>query len=189
MKKILGEAVLLTGGASRRMGRDKAGLVVDGQPLVERLVAQFQSIGWGITVLGRTPVAGASFIEDSDDYAGPLSCLRRFVPSQKFVFVASCDLVCFNPALVLRFREAIGDYDAVMPTLDGFDQTLCALYHSRALDALGREESTTRVRDWIANLHVLRLGISELAELGVDRKWVQSANTPEEFQKLLLSEG
>lgn len=178
---MLIEAVLLTGGASRRMGEDKASLMVDGVPVAERLIRELPSA----TVLGRSPVLGASFVEDLEQFAGPLSCLRRFVPRAELVFVLSCDVVLFRSAVVSAFGSVLGDFDAVMPVFEGFDQPLCGLYRATAFEVLRENRDLVRVRDWTALLRVKRMDATELETLGISPPWVQSANTPEDFQRLL----
>lgn len=178
---MLIESVLLTGGASRRMGEDKASLRVDGVPVAERLAGELPEV----TVLGRTPVAGAAFLEDAEEYAGPLACLRRFVPRAERVFVLSCDVILFRSLVVSAFGAVLGDDDAVMPVWEGFDQPLCGLYRASAFEALREHPGLVRVRDWTALLRVKRLDAAELEALGVSPLWVQSANTPEDFQRLL----
>ena len=178
---MLIESVLLTGGASRRMGVDKASILVDGIPNAERLIGELPSV----TVLGRTPVSGAAFLKDSEGYAGPLACLRRFVPEADLVFVLSCDAVLFRSAVVTAFASILGNDDAVFPVMDGFDQPLCGLYRANALEALRKNPDLSKVRDWAALLKVRRLDTDDLEALGVSPHWVQSANTPDELQQLL----
>ena len=89
------EAVVLTGGESRRMGFDKASIAIDGVPQADRIVRQFLAAGLPVTVLGRQPINGAAFLPDEEMFGGPIAALTRFVPSAEFVFVSSCDLrVC-----------------------------------------------------------------------------------------------
>lgn len=178
---MLIESVLLTGGASRRMGEEKASMRVDGVPIAERLAGELPTV----TVLGRSPVAGAEFLEDAEEYAGPLACLRRFVPRAERVFVLSCDVVLFRSSLVYAFGSVMGDDDAVLPVWDGFDQPLCGLYRASAFEALREHPDLARVRDWTAMLRVKRLDGDALEAMGISPLWVQSANTPEDFQRLL----
>src|SRR5580692_6938300 len=94
------EAVVLTGGRGRRMGDDKARIVIDGVPMGLRLVRSLLSLEIPVTVLGREPIEGAAFVPDADAYAGPLAALEIFVPSHQHVFIASCDLPRFDSRLV-----------------------------------------------------------------------------------------
>ena len=90
------EAILLTGGASRRMGVDKAALTVGGMPLGEKIARELAKTCDRVTVLGKHPIPGLEFLADEGDYEGPLLALSRFKPTRQHVFVASCDLPLFD---------------------------------------------------------------------------------------------
>ena len=182
------EAVILTGGASRRMGVDKASLVVDGKRLVERLIQDLVSIDCPVTVLGREPEPGARFLADSVEYAGPLTSLRNFESSREFVFVLSCDVVRFSVETVVKFLEEIGNYDAVVPVVDGFEQPLCALYSDRTFQALHANSEMVRMKDWNALLNTRKLFEDDLLTLGIHPLSVQGANTLEDFHRLVAAE-
>lgn len=181
---MLVESVLLTGGASQRMGTDKASLTVDGVPIAKRLLGELPSA----TVLGRTQLPGAAFLEDTEEFAGPLACLRRFVPQAERVFVLSCDVVLFRSAVVAIFNSVLGEADAVMPVWEGFDQPLCGLYRASAFATLRDHPHLVRVQDWTALLQVKRLDEDALTALRISPLWVQSANTPVDFQRLMSAE-
>jgi molybdopterin-guanine dinucleotide biosynthesis protein A len=178
------EAVLLTGGASRRMGRDKATLLVEGTPQAERLLAALKSIGQPVTVLGRQALEGAAFLSDEEEFGGPLSALARFVPSEERVFVLSCDLPLFDPRTVEGLRSHLGDADAAVPILDGWRQPLCALYRARSFSRLPGllAEGRRSLMAWLDRIDVVEV---EPAKLGVDPICLRSANTPEELESLL----
>lgn len=176
-------AVLLTGGASRRMGTDKAKLQIGGRPLAEVLAGRLRGAGWEPTVLGRTELPGYAFVADEEEFAGPVAALARFKPRSEFVFVLSCDVVRFDAAVPGLFLSALGEHQAVIPELDGRLQPLCALYRRSAWDAFAAG-SVRRVFDWVDRLDVRVLDESALAGLGVSVAWLTGVNTPEELRSL-----
>lgn len=182
------DAVILTGGASRRMGIDKSSLVVDGMRLIERLIQDLLSIDCPVTILGREQETGAEFVADSVEYAGPLASLRNFVPTNNFTFVLSCDIVRFSVETVMKFREVIGGHDAVIPVIDGFEQPLCALYSDHAFQVLRANPQLVRMKDWTALLDARSMSESDLELLGIRPLSIQGANTPEEFHRLVTAE-
>ena len=101
------EAVLLTGGASRRMGEDKAALLVDGEPLGHRTARVLAEAGYPVTVLGAEPLEGHGFQRDASPHEGPLTALRRFKPTAEAVFVAACDMPVFDSRLVSAWPGAL----------------------------------------------------------------------------------
>jgi molybdopterin-guanine dinucleotide biosynthesis protein A len=165
MRRAELEAVLLTGGASRRMGKDKASLTIDGEPLGLRIAKLLATRAERVTVLGRTPIAGFEFLCDDSEFAGPLVALSRFRPSCEFVFVASCDLVRFEPELIDELLDRLGDRQAAIPVLGGRDQPLCALYAASALDLLASlvASGETRIMTWISNIDAVKIAADELS--------------------------
>jgi molybdopterin-guanine dinucleotide biosynthesis protein A len=179
------EGVLLTGGASRRMGSDKASLMVAGDRLDERTARELTSVCVRVTVLGRHPVEGYAFVPDAQEYAGPLSALARFQPSSDLVFVASCDLPAFDRTVVEDLANWIGDRQAAIPIQEGREQPLCALYRKAALVRLREmaEHGERRIMAWVSALQVVRVEESNLRNpLGI-----ANANTPEEVDEILRS--
>ncbi len=180
------EAVILTGGESRRMGRDKATLPIDGKAQAQRIVDALLAEGIASTTLGREPTVGAAFIADQEEFSGPIAALSRFEPREEMVFVASCDLPRFDPRLV-RLLEDCFEVDACVPVSDGFRQPLCALYGKSAfaeLAAMAREGLRCPTK-WLDRIRVRLLSEEELISLGGNPNWTRGANTPEELARLI----
>lgn len=182
------EVVILTGGASRRMGFDKSSLMIDGTRLVEKLIQECASLDCPITVLGRFPEPGAAFLADKLDYSGPLANLRAFIPSKDFIFVLSCDIVLFNACTITELRDSIFAYEAVIPVLEGFDQPLCAMYAKQAFGILTANENIIRVKDWTSLLRVKRIEEDGLHSMGIQPISIIGANTMEAFQRLISAD-
>jgi molybdopterin-guanine dinucleotide biosynthesis protein A len=178
MKSV--EAVLLTGGASSRMGLDKASIEVDGQPLGARIAAELAKRAAKVTILGREPIEPYAFQIDEDPLQGPLAALGRFKPSHEFVFVASCDLPRFRAEVVDDLAALIGDLDAAIPVLLGRAQPLCALYRARAFTSARKlsREGERRVMAWIRGLEVVEASAFPSLEA------CANVNTPEELNQL-----
>lgn len=179
-----GQAILLTGGASRRMGTDKSKILVDGVPSSERILRLLAEDGWDPIVLGREPVASFPFQEDRTEFGGPLTALREFVPQQERVFVASCDLFRFESVVASTLDLLLGARDASVPRVRGRLQPLCAVYSNRAFDLLHSEGALMRVMDWLALLDVVVADEAVLAAYGISPEWVLGVNTPDELNAL-----
>ena len=146
------------------MGSDKACLLLEGQPLGERIAKRLATRAQPVTVLGRQPIAGFEFLQDSTEYSGPLSALSRFTPTCEYVFIASCDLVRFEAEIIDELLGRICNRDVALPVLNGREQPLCALYRSSALEAVGKLVVTgeTRMMAWISRLGVVRIDATDL---------------------------
>lgn len=178
------EAVMLTGGQSRRMGQDKAKLAIGGVAQAARIVRQLADAGIRVTVLGQEPIEGAEFQRDQAEFAGPIAALSAFVPRAAYVFVTSCDLPLFNVRLVACLQERIGSADACAPEVDGFRQPLCALYSANAFDKLAALEDQCAM-GWLNALNTVIVPESELIQAGIKPAAARGANTPEELAQAL----
>ncbi len=180
------EGVLLTGGASRRMGADKARLMVDGEPLAERIARSLAEHCSRVTVLGREPLDGCDFLEDQEEFAGPLIALSRFAPTADAVFVVSCDLPRFDGRLV-PFLDSLRDgWQAVVPQADAHLQPLCAVYSAEAWTHLNHtvEEGKRSLMAWLERLRYRTVDPEEIADAGIDPLAIRGANSPEEWARL-----
>lgn len=183
------EGVLLTGGASRRMGTDKSVLLIEGETIAGRIARGLSQSCEQVTVLGRSPLAGYGFLEDQAEFAGPLIALSRFVPSCDAVFVASCDLPRFDGRLAGAFADRLNGWDAILPLVDQHLQPLCALYAATSWHELQQtvESGQRSLMAWIDRLQILALSPEDLAETGIDFRTVLGANSPEDWNRLLNS--
>lgn len=181
------EGIVLTGGASRRMGEDKASLLVDGEPLGARVAREISRFAAPVTVLGQFPIEGYEFKPDSELHRGPLNALAAYRPSTKAVFVASCDLPLFDGRLIPVLVQLMGRADAAVPFVDGFRQPLCALYRASAFGILAELMRTPDVcpMDWLNALSVRNVPGEELAQHRVSPDVTRGANTREELSRLL----
>ncbi|HUD72703.1 MAG TPA: molybdenum cofactor guanylyltransferase [Dongiaceae bacterium] len=139
--------LVFAGGASTRMGSDKALLVVGGTTLVARAVATVRAAGGDPLVLTppRPPaaIAGARQLDESDGAGpgGPLPALRRGLaacgPGATAVALA-CDLPLVPPALLRDLAAQPGTWDAAVPRAGGVLQVMAAAYRGGCLGAIDR---------------------------------------------------
>ena len=134
-------AVILAGGMSRRLGRNKALEPFQGEPLIQRVIARMRQVGESLIVVVNDPERAAELDlpEDVttavDRYPGMGSLggiLTGLVtaPTEWATFCA-CDMPFLNPQLyqlLLSFRDG---YDSVVPVVDGRPEPTHAVY-SRA---------------------------------------------------------
>lgn len=176
------EAVLLTGGESKRMGADKASLMAHG------VVSSFASLGVPVTVLGREPLEGLPFLRDESAFAGPATALSKFVPTADIVFVCSCDLALFRHECVSAIVASIGDKEAAIPVVAGREQYLCAAYRSSVFAEWRHQVESDGLRSMRELVRVLDtnfLDETALVTAGVEPEWVLGVNTPDELRKAL----
>jgi molybdopterin-guanine dinucleotide biosynthesis protein A/rhodanese-related sulfurtransferase len=124
---------VLTGGASRRFGRDKAVEPIDSIPMARRVLEALTAAGArSILTVGGPDRGFAVHLPDRYPAAGPLGgVLTAFEhTSAKVVFVAACDLPYLNAETVravLSGLEGADDVDAAVARTDHLEP-LCAAY-------------------------------------------------------------
>jgi molybdopterin-guanine dinucleotide biosynthesis protein A len=134
-------AVILAGGMSRRLGRNKALEPFQGEPLIRRVIARMRQVGESLIVVVNDPERAAELDlpEDVatavDRYPGMGSLggiLTGLVtaPTEWSTFCA-CDMPFLNPQLYQLLLSLRDGYDAVVPVVDGRPEPTHAVY-SRA---------------------------------------------------------
>ncbi|HEY8216500.1 MAG TPA: molybdenum cofactor guanylyltransferase [Acidimicrobiia bacterium] len=130
--------LLLTGGSSRRLGVDKATLLVDGERLVDRVARALTDVVAPVLEVGP---GHSSFpaVREQPPGAGPLAALVAGADALLVdgaptpVVVLAVDL----PFVDARFVDWLAMHrapESVVPVVDGMPQPLCARY---SVDALG----------------------------------------------------
>src|SRR6202011_1924317 len=123
--------VILAGGLSRRMGRDKASLPAGDGTLIEHLARRLAPVVDETIVAGgpgRPTLPGVRMIEDRYPGLGPLAGIHAGLAAASFphVWVVGCDLPDADPALADLFLGLADGYDAVVPRIDAEPQGVCA---------------------------------------------------------------
>lgn len=126
---ILG--VILAGGASTRMGKDKALVEVNGVPMIHYVAAALASACDRIAVAGHPDPPGPwEVIADRGErFRGPLAGLAAASEAHphEALMVVGVDQPWLAAATVRQVCARLGERPAV-PVEDGFRQALCAAY-------------------------------------------------------------
>jgi molybdenum cofactor guanylyltransferase len=136
MAKQSFDAVLLAGGKSTRMGADKAGILIQGQPLWRRQLATLRALGPDeIFISGREagPYAeeGLEIIKDSHADRGPLAGLEAslFRTMKPYLVVLAIDLPEMRADFLARLVElAISRGRSIVPQDGESFEPLAAVY-------------------------------------------------------------
>jgi len=140
----LSGAVLL-GGASSRMGRDKAALAVAGVAGATRIALALDALCDEVLLVGGTPPADAKGRAVADP-EGPRCALRGLVAALEAargerVLVVATDLPLVTDAFLRGLVTVAGaDADAVVPRPVPKAQPLCAVYHRLPVLARARKQ-------------------------------------------------
>lgn len=127
-------AVLLAGGRSRRMGRDKAFLEIAGEPLWSRQVAKLEQVAGEVLVSVHDAFSPIETIHrkvfDSPGEQGPLAGLTGAIraASHPHVLVLAVDLPAMTPAYLRMLISRITSGCGVAPRTEGYFQGTAAIY-------------------------------------------------------------
>jgi molybdopterin-guanine dinucleotide biosynthesis protein A len=133
-------AIILVGGDSRRMGRDKATLPFSGTTLMQAVVATMQQL-FPVTLVSVRQIRPEIYLPqvcDTQADGGPLvglvSTLNRV--TTPWAFVVACDMPFISTALVEQLAGHRAQQQAVVPVVHGQLQPLAAFYSTGCIPLL-----------------------------------------------------
>ena len=189
---VLRAVLVLAGGGSSRMGRDKATLPFAGEPLLARVlrrvtlpgVPQFVALG------PRQQVdmpAGVRVFRDADERGGPLSALAASLAAvpDGLVAVVAGDLPFASAAVLQRLAALAAAYgcEAAVPVVTGHAQVLHAVYRASLAPAFSEAVAAGQhsLRRVVAERRTLWVPRQALADLDPQCRFAIAVNTPEEL--------
>jgi molybdopterin-guanine dinucleotide biosynthesis protein A len=192
------EGFILVGGASSRMGTDKARLSLGGEQFVERIASALLSITERVSVVGDKNLSAQwnwPNVPDVHANWGALGGLHAALSATRarWAAIVACDLPFVNGELFVRLASLRQDYDAVVPLQpDNRKQPLCALYRAAACTELAGQMIAVGERRPRALLDQVRtrfVAPEELADLSGSQEFFSNINTPEDYARALALGG
>jgi molybdopterin-guanine dinucleotide biosynthesis protein A len=180
MAALLG--AVLCGGASTRMGVDKATLEVDGVPMASLVVDVLVAAGCSpVVAIGGDSAAlrrhGIDCIEDEFPGEGPLGGVLTALSLAAPAVIVACDLPYIRAATVEALLAALAGHDAAIARTDRA-HPLCAVWSSAAAPLL--------MSRFLAGERSMHRAIE-----GLDVAWVEASehdlrnvNTPADLHSL-----
>ena len=195
--------IILAGGLSRRLGRDKAVEPINGQPLIGRVMDALSRITDELVVVVNTPQRGqelplpdsAVAAVDIHPNAGSLGGIFTGLSaaSNQWGIVAACDMPFLNLNLLshlLSFRES---HDAVVPVLDHRPEPTHAAYSKVCLSAIEArlEAGDMKIARFFDDVRVKYVSQRQVEEIDPGRLSFFNVNTEEDLTRacLLAAEG
>jgi len=177
--------IILNGGESTRLGRDKAALVIDGRTLLEHAVEKLARCFDEILLVGRPDAfpdhpAITQAIPDIIPDAGPLGGIYTglLAMSRPYGLFVACDMPCLDARVIRRQVEVLraSNVDAVVPCWNGYREPLHAIYSRACLLAVRRRLASGdyRIRGFFDEVRVLLWNV--LAE-GISTRPFTNVNT------------
>lgn len=143
---------VLVGGASSRMGEDKALKRLAGKPLVSHVVEALQPLSDDIFLVGKgagdTRYNGLPFQRDRHNRRASLVGVYSALVAAKerYCLVVPCDMPFIEPGLARLMASFADGFDAVVPEGPTGWEPLFALYSKSCLDLIARRISEERLK-------------------------------------------
>jgi molybdopterin-guanine dinucleotide biosynthesis protein A len=196
-------AIILCGGKSSRMGRDKATLPFGPEQMLQRVV---RLIGEAVDPQNVVVVAapgqalpplpdGVTVARDSHESRGPLEGLatgfRALGDRVDAVYASGCDVPLLAPAFVDQMFNSLGDHDIVVPCEDQYYHPLAAVYRPCVLakieGLLAAEQ--LRPRFLFDVVRTRQIQVADLREVDPQLSSLKNLNSPEDYSDALATAG
>jgi molybdenum cofactor guanylyltransferase len=184
--------VLLAGGKSLRMGRDKQHLVVGEQTLLQRGLTVLRSIFQEVLVViaqDSSPLnIDARVVRDLVPHCGSLGGLYTGLmqADTPCIFVAACDMPFLNQAVITQFTDQRATADIVMAKLADRLHPMHALYGKGCLPALEERirARQLKIQDLLSQPSIRVRYITEADLQSIDPSWrsFHNVNTPADLE-------
>jgi molybdopterin-guanine dinucleotide biosynthesis protein A len=184
--------VILVGGKSTRMGRDKAMLPLYGTILFDKVLDTLRSGLQRIILVGDHPERFEGYglkiypdIFPGSSLGGLYTGLSR--AETPYIFASACDLPFASPS-ILRLILSLGKgFDAVVPLNGEYPEPLFALYHKNCLEPMKKllDARNYRIYDCYPHVRIRYVTQEELASAGGTGRAFLNVNTIKEYEAIL----
>ncbi len=188
--------VILAGGKSRRMGRDKATLRVGSSYLIEyplKVLSRHFKTVMVVTnaLLSRQLKAilpsSIQIFEDIFPDHGALGGIYTalFQSKTPYIFVTACDMPFIEDELVSLMSNKIGNYDIIIPLGSKGYETLHAIYHRSLLPIIQHHlnKNNNKIKEIFPYSKVLSIPPNVIGQYGNEDKMFRNINTITELNE------
>lgn len=182
--------VILAGGDSRRMGRNKALLKLDNRPLIATIADCLRQIAEEVIIAANDTELYAPFadrtVADVIPGVGTLGGIHSGLSAARnpLAIVVGCDMPFLNPAVLIWFAGAVGEADLAILKKDDHFEPLHAVYRKSCLPAI---EALIRCGERCAyRLHeqvtVRYVAPNEISHIDPELASFRNINTPAQWR-------
>lgn len=138
-------AIVLAGGGSTRMGKNKALLQLGKKTMIERIVDTLRPLFSEIILVTNHPeeyhflkdiiyIKDEKILEERNSLIGIYSGL--LAANNPYAFVVPCDMPLLNQGLIKYMIDKLGDEDVFIPLIEGHYQPLHAIYSKGCIEPI-----------------------------------------------------
>jgi molybdenum cofactor guanylyltransferase len=189
-------AIVLCGGRSRRMGRDKASLPFGSETLLARVARLVGEVAADVVLVareGQELPEGFEAVRDPAEGLGPLAGIAVGLGAVRGdrALVVACDMPLLRAGLARRLFELSEGVEACVPVVGGYPVPTCAVYarsaamHARELLARGER----RPRAFLEGLRARYVAEGELRDVDPELLSFLDCDDEESYRKALRAAG
>lgn len=187
-------AIVLVGGEARRAnGMEKYFFRFEGKTFIERLVDSLLPAVDEIVLVAKNAdqcerfshLDGVRCVSDRKKGIGPIGGIHAGVLASRgdILFVCACDMPCVNTGVVEELFDALGDYDAVIPSWDPeMLEPLHAVYRKEPLMHYLEDHASLSLRDMVKSLNSRLLPVERLRPADPDLITFTNINKLEDLE-------
>lgn len=184
--------VILAGGLSSRYGKDKAFLMINGTPLIERTAEKMKKIFQEVILISnekkRLSYLGLPVFEDIKKGLGPLGGIYTGLlsMSNEMGFFIACDMPFIDEGLVRYMTDIRDNYWAVVPSVGNEIEPLHAVYSKSCLSAIENliKANTYQVRLFYGHINIKYVKEDEIKKFTSPEQVFLNINTPDEYSRI-----
>ena len=182
-------AIIMAGGDSSRMGTDKANVMLDGQTLLQSVIATMRQLFPQVVVSVRQPRAdvGLPQVCDEQPDGGPLAGLVASLGqiNTPWAFMVACDMPFVVPEVVELLAGYRARHQAVVPVVHGHPQPLAAFYAASCLEPLRASLATRQkgLRGALQQLDVRYVDEAEMLAVDPQLRSFFDLDTPQDVER------
>ncbi|MGD8385826.1 MAG: molybdenum cofactor guanylyltransferase [Desulfobacteraceae bacterium] len=182
--------VVLAGGRSRRYGKNKALVTLEGVSLIERVCRVLKLVADPVILSTNDPelfqFLGLPTVRDIIPGLGPLSGIHAglsVMPGEAALFVA-CDMPNLNAELIRFMAASRKDADAVVPRVAGLPEPLHAIYGKTCLGPVSRaiKNGEHRIVSFFPDIRIKYIEENQIRRFDPNLDVFANINRPEELQ-------
>ena len=184
--------IILAGGASRRMGHDKALLKLNGRPLIQYVAELLDSISAELLIVGdheeRYKRFGYPVVEDYFRGIGPLGGLHAGLraASHDLVLAVGCDMPFLNTDLLCAFAHWADGFDgAILRHPNGkYLEPLHAVYRRTCVSRLEENilSGERKMSVFLSHIHMQYITPMQIAPFDPNMRSFYNVNTLKEWE-------
>ena len=183
-------AVILAGGKSRRMGRNKALLDFGGETLIERLYGILKSAFEEVLISANDPETyeflGAQVVQDVFGAGGSLAGIHAALlhSGGESCFFVACDMPFVNLDLVRYLSQFADDYEVVIPMSRNGLEPLHSFYSRRCVPHIEQQlgRGNLKIIDFFPHVSVREVTLDEMRECDPEEMSYFNINTQEKYE-------